>query len=108
MMDITIPGTGKWRIKQLVLDLNGTIALDGKIIEGVAERLNHLSRFLDVFIVTPDTRGNAERVTKGLKVKLLCGSVKLSLYSMTSIDSHHRVPFCRGIPPLGIADNFQI
>jgi len=53
MMDITIPGTGKWRIKQLVLDLNGTIALDGKIIEGVAERLNHLRRLLDSERIMP-------------------------------------------------------
>lgn len=66
----TIPGIGKLRIKQLVLDLNGTIALDGKIIQGVAERLDRLRRLLDVFIVTSDTRGDAERVTKGLKAKL--------------------------------------
>ncbi|RLJ04141.1 MAG: ATPase P [Candidatus Aenigmatarchaeota archaeon] len=58
------------RIKQLVLDLNVTIALDGKIIQGVAERLDRLYRLLDVFIVNSDTRGDAERVTKGLKAKL--------------------------------------
>ena len=34
------------------------------------ERLDRLSRLLDVFIVTSDTRGNAERVTKGIKAKL--------------------------------------
>lgn len=70
MIDITIPGSGKLSIKQLVLDLNGTIALDGEIIDGVAERLDQLSGLLDIFIITSDTMGNAERVVKDLKVKL--------------------------------------
>ncbi len=70
MIDTTIPGRGTFRIKQLVLDLNGTIALDGKIINGVAERLDRLSGLLDIFIITSDTMGSAERVIKDLKVKL--------------------------------------
>ena len=31
MLDIAIPGIVKLRIEQLVLDMNGTIALDGLI-----------------------------------------------------------------------------
>ena len=42
MIVVTIPGIGKLGIKQIILDLNGTIALDGKIIQGVAERLGIL------------------------------------------------------------------
>ncbi|GAI98581.1 unnamed protein product [marine sediment metagenome] len=49
MIDIAIPGTGELKIKQLVLDLNGTIAMDGEIIDGVAEKLDQLSRLLDIF-----------------------------------------------------------
>lgn len=70
MMDITIPGTGELKIKQLVLDMNGTLALDGEIIDGVAEKLDRLSRLLYIFIVTSDTMGSAERVTKDLQIKL--------------------------------------
>jgi P-type E1-E2 ATPase len=70
MIDVAIPGKGKLKIKQLVLDLNGTIALDGEIIDGVAERLDRLSRLLDIFIITSDTMVSAERVTKDLKIKL--------------------------------------
>ena len=33
MIEITIPGRGSYNFKHLVLDLNGTIALDGQIIE---------------------------------------------------------------------------
>lgn len=70
MLNITVPGVGKLEVKQLVLDLNGTITLDGKIIEGVAERLDWLSRLVDIFVITSDTRGNAERVTRDLRVRL--------------------------------------
>lgn len=70
MLNITIPGIGKLKVRQLVLDLNGTLTLDGKMMDGVAERLDRLSRQLDIVIVTSDTRGNAESVTKDLKVKL--------------------------------------
>jgi len=37
MIVVTIPGIGKLRIKQIILDLKVTIALDRKIIQGVAE-----------------------------------------------------------------------
>jgi len=37
MMDITILGIGKFKVKQLIFNLNGAIALDAKIIQGVAE-----------------------------------------------------------------------
>lgn len=70
MLNIAIPGIEKLRIQQLVLDLNGTLTLDGEMIGGVAERLDRLSRQLDIVIVTSDTRGNAENVTRDLKVKL--------------------------------------
>ena len=70
MIGVTVSGRGKLRLEYLILDLNGTIALDGEVIEGVAERINQLSQLLDIFIVTADTRGNAEKLIKDLKVKL--------------------------------------
>ena len=70
MIGVTVSGRGKLRLEYLILDLNGTIALDGEIIGGVAERINQLSQLLDIFIVTADTRGNAEKLTKDLKAKL--------------------------------------
>ena len=37
MMDITILGIGKFKVKQLIFNLNEAIALDAKIVQGVAE-----------------------------------------------------------------------
>ncbi len=39
MLKIQIPGRKPIILEHLVLDFNGTIAIDGKIISGVKERL---------------------------------------------------------------------
>jgi hypothetical protein len=39
MMDITIPGRGSYHLHHLVLDVNGTIAAGGRLIDGVRHRL---------------------------------------------------------------------
>lgn len=70
MIDITIPGRGNYTIEHLILDLNGTIALDGAIIIGVKEKLVKLSQKLDVIVVTADTNKNAEELVRDLNVTL--------------------------------------
>jgi soluble P-type ATPase len=57
LIEIEIPGRGLYRLEHLVLDVNGTITLEGELIEGVAERLVQLRPLLTVHIVTADTRG---------------------------------------------------
>ncbi len=69
MIQIDIPGCRTYRFEHLVLDLNGTISLDGEIIEGVPERLGTLSRLVNIYIVTADTRGLALELGKSLPVK---------------------------------------
>lgn len=44
--------------------MNGTIALDGELLEGVEERLQKLSTKLDIRIITADTHGGASRLDK--------------------------------------------
>ena len=39
MIELTIPGRGVIRIQHLVCDVNGTLALDGCLIEGVAQAI---------------------------------------------------------------------
>jgi len=70
VIEITIPGRGNYTIENLVLDLNGTIALDGEIIIGVKEKLAKLSQKLDVIVVTADTNKNAELLTRDLPINL--------------------------------------
>ncbi len=53
-----------------MLDLNGTLALDSEIIEGVEERLDQLSSLLSISIVTADTHGSARRLEKSLGIEI--------------------------------------
>jgi len=54
-----IPGSSRMVLRHLVLDLNGTLALDGRLLPGVAEALVALKDLLAVHIVTADTFGTA-------------------------------------------------
>jgi soluble P-type ATPase len=44
MPSYEIPGKGALHVSALVLDLNGTVAIDGEIIPGVAERVRALQK----------------------------------------------------------------
>ena len=44
MLHIDVPGWKTLRLAHLFLDYNGTLALDGRILPGVAERLPSLER----------------------------------------------------------------
>jgi P-type E1-E2 ATPase len=70
VLEISIPGRGHYHIEYLILDLNGTIALDGKLIRGVKERISALSTKVQVIVVTADTNKNAELLLKDLPVAL--------------------------------------
>jgi soluble P-type ATPase len=70
LSEVTIPGRGEYRFEHLVLDLNGTIALDGNIIEGVSDKLEFLSNMIDVLVVTADTRGKAQELGQSLRVRI--------------------------------------
>jgi P-type E1-E2 ATPase len=70
VIEITIPGREAYRFEHLVLDLNGTIAADGTLISGVAERLETLRSRMHIVIVTADTRGSASEIERTLKVEV--------------------------------------
>lgn len=57
MIQIDIPGREPLQLKHIVLDYNGTLAKDGILLPGVAERLNLLSESIEVHILTADTFG---------------------------------------------------
>jgi soluble P-type ATPase len=76
MITLNIPGYKKeeLQLKILVLDFNGTIAIDGKLINGVDERLIVLSEKLEIHVLTGNSYGNAEKELKGLP----CSVISLS------------------------------
>ena len=57
MIELDIPGFGRLTLHHLVLDYNGTLALDGRIQPGVLSRLTQLGATLNTHILTADTFG---------------------------------------------------
>jgi len=65
-----IPGFKALRLEHLVLDFNGTLACDGKLLPEVAERLNHLASLLTVHVVTADTFGRVSDELEGVACRI--------------------------------------
>lgn len=57
MLSIPIPGRSTLQLQHVVLDYNGTIALDGELIPGVEDRLARLAAAVTIHILTADTHG---------------------------------------------------
>jgi soluble P-type ATPase len=59
MIEIDIPGFGAVKLQHLVSDFTGTLSFNGKLIPGVRERFDELSKLLDIHVLTSDTFGTA-------------------------------------------------
>jgi soluble P-type ATPase len=70
MIEIAIPGFGDLCLMHLVLDYNGTLAVDGKPVRGLGSALREVSRKLTVHIITGNTYGTAANELKQLPVIL--------------------------------------
>jgi P-type E1-E2 ATPase len=69
MLEINVPSRGLLRFEYLVLDVNGTIALDGRLISEAYERLERLSEALGVWLVSADTQGTLAQLAADLKAQ---------------------------------------
>jgi len=68
MIQIDIPGSGEYILEHLVMDVNGTLAVDGQLIEGVAEKIASLREQLTVHLLTADTHGRQEIIDGQLRL----------------------------------------
>ncbi|MER3419706.1 MAG: ATPase P [Chloroflexota bacterium] len=64
MLHLEVPGLRTLYLHHLVLDVNGTLALDGELLPGVRERLHRLRQQLTVHLVTADTHGRQEQIDR--------------------------------------------
>lgn len=70
MIDVSIPGHGTLQLKYLVMDYNGTMAIDGILISGLSEMLEQLYDRLDVHILTADTFGKVRSETSHMQAQV--------------------------------------
>ncbi len=71
MLTINIPGRAPMTLSHLILDYNGTIALDGEIIDAIRPRLEALSKDLSICVITADTHGTAAKKCQSLPLEVL-------------------------------------
>lgn len=88
MIKIEISGMPQILIEHLVLDYNGTIAINGEIIAGVNERLGKLSALLDIHVLTADTYGSVHEACRGLNVSVhVIGKYQQDREKLTFVES---------------------
>lgn len=74
MLNINIPGFKNLELQHAVFDYNGTLAVEGNLIQGVQEKLNILAERIHVHVITGDSYGHARN-------ELLKVNCKLSILS---------------------------
>jgi len=93
MLEIAIPGRPPLRATHLVLDLNGTLTVDGTLLPGVAARLQALRSALTIVLLTADTFGTARVVAETLDATLTVlapddgGAQKLAVVQQLGADN---------------------
>lgn len=68
MIELSIPGRGTLLLEHLVCDVNGTLAVDGQLVEGVAKLLGGLRDRLTIHLVTADTHGRQQQIDRQLNL----------------------------------------
>ncbi len=67
MLALTIPGRETLALEHLVCDVNGTLAEDGFLIDGVAGRLAQLAATLTIHLLTADTYGTMTDIVEQIR-----------------------------------------
>jgi soluble P-type ATPase len=69
MIKLDIPGRGVFDLENIALDLNGTLSVDGKIHPKVRGKINLLAKRAKIYVLTADTRGQANHILDKLHVE---------------------------------------
>jgi P-type E1-E2 ATPase len=74
-IDADIPGFGHVRLEHLALDVNGTLAVEGVLVDGVEQRLRELAGKLTVHLLSGDTYGRTGELAAalGLRATIVSG-----------------------------------
>ena len=70
MISIDIPGNGRVDIGHVLLDFNGTIAVDGQLAGGVADRIARIAAHAHGVVLTADTYGKVREACEPLGVEV--------------------------------------
>ncbi len=69
MIEINIPGRGTIQLEYLVTDVNGTLAVDGHLLDRLARKIAGLGDRLQVHLLTADTHGGQAIIDQQLNLE---------------------------------------
>jgi len=77
-MKFDIPGFGKIAVKNLVFDVNGTLATDGELFSGIKDRIQQLGKLLNIHLLTANTHGKQSEIDKllGMRAVIIKGEME--------------------------------
>ncbi len=106
MITVDIPGRGELNLMHAVLDVNGTLATDGRLLKGVEPRLIALSNHLDLHLLTADTHGRQAEIDEALKLvarRVTPGKESdQKVAFISSLGTHHVVAIGNGANDAGM------
>ncbi|MHB1500745.1 MAG: HAD family hydrolase [Candidatus Dormibacteria bacterium] len=70
MLEIEVPGWRALKLEHLVLDLNGTLAVDGELLP-IHSRITKVRQHLEVLLLSADTHGTLEKVAAALGIEAI-------------------------------------
>jgi len=79
MIRLNVPGVGEINLEHVVFDVNGTLAVDGKLLPDIPELLQELRQRLNIHLLTADTHGKQTEIDRQLNleaVRIQAGSEK--------------------------------
>lgn len=71
MISLHIPGEGEINLEHVVFDVNGTLAVDGKLLPGIPDLLQDLKKDLEVHLLTADTHGKQIEIDQQLNLNAI-------------------------------------
>ena len=69
MIELNIPGRGWVQLEHLVCDVNGTLALDGQIMDGMVRALTTLRDRLNLHLLTANTHNRQDIIDQQLNLR---------------------------------------
>jgi soluble P-type ATPase len=70
MIEVQVPGSGVLQLQAVLLDMNGTLAVDGVVPEAVLQRVRALAQRVRVVVATADTFGTVHAALEGSGAEL--------------------------------------
>ena len=97
-------------LNKIILDLNGTLTVNGEIVKGVKERIKKLQKIgSEWFILTGDGRGNANKISRELNLKcLIANSSKEKAKFIKSLNSKECITIGNARIDIGMFKNSKI